>query len=160
MATLIAEFTVVGTPVSQGSMRSFERAGRTFTKSANAGPLEKWRGDVRNAVRIVSYARRGPEDLGPLPTSKPVSLRLEFRLPRPKGHFLPVNSKRPEPVLREGMPSWWPGGKDVDKLARAVLDALTNVLYQDDAQVVSLGAVKRLTDPGEQPGVDVRVVAL
>jgi Holliday junction resolvase RusA-like endonuclease len=31
----------------------------------------------------------------------------------------------------------------VDKLCRAVLDALTGILYHDDAQVVSLNASKR-----------------
>lgn len=157
MAELIAEFTVVGTPVPQGSMRSFERAGRTFTKSSNAGPLEKWRGDIRNACTRLWHGR---DLMVPELSSAPIQIRLVFRQERPKGHYLPANSKRPEPVLREGMPTWWPGGKDLDKLARAVLDALTNVLYQDDSQVVSLGAVKRFAEPGEQPGVDVRVVAL
>lgn len=155
MDALIAEFTVVGTPVPQGSMRSFERAGRTFTKAGNAGPLERWRGDIRNAF----YAAHDQGHMNPR-DGRPVSMRLVFRQERPKGHYLPANSKRAEPVLRDGMPIWWPGGKDLDKLCRAVLDALTNVLYQDDAQVVSLGAVKRFADPGEQPGVDVRVVAL
>lgn len=154
MTTLIAEFTVVGTPVPQGSMRSFERAGRTFTKSSNAGPLEKWRGDVRNAFTstiVMAWTIR----------TQPISMRLTFRVARPKSHFLPANSKRPEAVLRSsGVADYVTGAPDIDKAARAVLDALTGLLYEDDSLVVVLGAVKRYANPGEQPGVDVRVSAL
>ena len=72
---------------------------------------------------------------------------MRFYLPRPasasKTKKLPA-SKRP----------------DLDKLARAVLDALTDVIFEDDSQVVSLGAFKYITNPGQQPGVKVTVYEL
>lgn len=58
----------------------------------------------------------------------PVRLRIEFVFPRPAS--CPKSRKYPA-VL-----------PDVDKCSRAVLDALTSVLYQDDAQVVQLIAAK------------------
>jgi hypothetical protein len=43
---------------------------------------------------------------------------------------------------------------DIDKLVRAVLDGLTDVVYRDDEQVTSLTAVKQY---GEQEGVWIRI---
>jgi hypothetical protein len=54
---------------------------------------------------------------------------------------------------------------DLDKLVRAVGDALTGILYRDDAQIVSLNASKRFAGLGgdgvlEQPGVHLAWLAL
>ena len=161
MSTLLAEFTVVGTPVPQGSTRAFagkkgtKAAGKVFTTNDPTGSIGKWRSDVKGACE-----RNPVPVLQPLPTSAPVSMRLTFRLPRPKKHFLPVNGMRLFPQLRADAPTWAIGKPDGDKLERAVLDALTGLLYVDDAQVVVVGKTKRYVNPGEQPGVDVRVTAL
>ena len=37
----------------------------------------------------------------------------------------------------------WPARRDIDKLSRAVLDALSRIAYQDDQQVTNLSATKR-----------------
>jgi len=47
---------------------------------------------------------------------------------------------------------------DLDKLVRAVFDALTNVVFKDDSQVVSVFASKRLAGPGDTVGVTVEVL--
>lgn len=156
MTTLIAEFTVVGTPVPQGSMQAFVRGGKPHVVAGNAGPLEKWRGDIRSAFAEAN---------GPVATALdqfvqdgPVSMRLTFRLARPKSHYLPATKSRPRPELKADAPTW--GGKgDLDKLVRAVLDALTGISYEDDKQVVVLGATKEYS-PAGRAGVDVRVSAL
>lgn len=73
---------------------------------------------------------------GPL-LKGPVEVKFLFLLPRLKT------------VLRT-----YPTGKfegDIDKLVRAVLDAMTGSVYEDDCQVVTLTGSKRYTD-GE-PGV-------
>jgi crossover junction endodeoxyribonuclease RusA len=44
------------------------------------------------------------------------------------------------------------GSPDIDKVCRAVLDALTGILYRDDAQVVALSAVKTYADGYGAPG--------
>lgn len=166
MTTLIAEFTVVGTPIPQGSARAFagkgKAAGRAFLTNDPTGSISKWRGDIRSAYqeqrRIATL--RGWVDPPEGPVEGPISMRLAFRIARPKSHFLPANGKRPAPEFRLDAPEWVTGPPDADKLERAVLDALTGVLYLDDAQVVVIGATKKYANPGEQPGVDVRVSAL
>lgn len=73
-----------------------------------------------------------------------VGVILKFTMPRPASApktKKPLASKRP----------------DIDKLARAILDALTDVVFQDDSQVVTLSAFKYIADPGEQPGVKVSI---
>lgn len=154
MTILIAEFTVVGTPVPQGSTRAFSRGGKVHTTNDPTGTIERWRGDIRSAMRQTG------QGAPPTPAAGPISMRLTFRLPRPKSHYLPANGKRPTPVLRDDAPHWAIGKPDGDKLERAVMDALTGVAYVDDAQVVVTGKQKVYADPGEQPGVDVRVSSL
>lgn len=56
----------------------------------------------------------------------PVSVSLDFRIPRPK------TVSRESPSVRP----------DLDKLVRAVLDALTGRAWADDGQVVQLTASK------------------
>lgn len=73
----------------------------------------------------------------------PVWLTLTFRLVRPKS--LP---------RRVGLPAKRP---DLDKLVRAIGDALKGVLYRDDGQVVSIDASKRFCLEGEAPGVLIEV---
>ena len=73
-----------------------------------------------------------------------VGVFLRFILPRPasapKTKYSPA-SKRP----------------DIDKLSRAILDAITGVILEDDSQVVFLNARKIIASPGEQPGVRIVV---
>jgi crossover junction endodeoxyribonuclease RusA len=75
--------------------------------------------------------------------SGPVAVALAFRMPRPK------SSKPGQPADKR---------PDLDKLVRAVLDALTSAgMYEDDARVVDLRASKQLSEPGTSPGVWVTV---
>ncbi len=48
---------------------------------------------------------------------------------------------------------------DLDKLARAILDALTHTVIADDSQVVELYAHKRLAEIGEAPRARITVHA-
>lgn len=73
---------------------------------------------------------------GPL-LDGPVAVELLFLIPRPKT------------VVRQ-----YPTGRyegDLDKHARAILDAMTGIVYKDDSQVVDMPVKKRYTDG--QPGV-------
>lgn len=49
---------------------------------------------------------------------------------------------------------------DADKVLRAVSDALTNVAYADDSQLISVKATKRYCQPGEEERtvITVRVI--
>lgn len=71
----------------------------------------------------------------------PVALSITFHLKRGK------TVKRKYPIVR--------GTGDLDKLERAILDALTGVAYVDDVQVVHISSWKHYTD-GE-PGAGVTI---
>lgn len=132
---VLAIVAVPGLPVPQGSVTAMmSKAGRPFVKSVKPS-LAQYRADVREEVR-----RRMAVD-GPLPG--PMSIRIEFLFPRPKAHYNARGGLTPRAPAH---PAKRP---DVDKLARAVLDALTGLVWADDAQVVRLLAVKAYSTKGE-----------
>ena len=107
----------------------------------------EWRSQVQQAVAEAQY----PTIVGP------VELRLGFEMPHLTSHYLPVNSKRSVPELRDGIPPPTVA-PDLDKLVRCVCDAITDAgLWRDDAQVVTLHAAKRY---GRIPGVRITVIEL
>jgi crossover junction endodeoxyribonuclease RusA len=146
-------FTVAGLPIAQGSTAAFSRGGKIHTTNDPKGKINRWRGDVRTAYETSWDATIVARTL----LSGPVSMRLRFRFPRPAWHFLPVNARRAFPELRSTAPVWVSGPPDVDKLCRAILDALTGLVYVDDAQVAAVNATKRYVVGGERAGVDVVV---
>jgi crossover junction endodeoxyribonuclease RusA len=131
------EFAVRGLPQAQGSARAFVAGGRAII-ATNANrprtPLGAWR------TAIATEARDAIAE-APL-LEGPLTVRVAFVMPRPRSHYLPANSRRPLPVLRLDAPSWDTRKPDVDKLQRALFDALTNVVWRDDAQVTEVRALK------------------
>jgi Holliday junction resolvase RusA-like endonuclease len=92
------------------------------------------------------------------PLLGPVSLEVEFRpAARPQAHWLPAGIRRAARVLRLDAPLWHASTPDIDKLCRAVMDALTSVVWIDDRQVARLVASKRWPDEGEAPGASIRI---
>lgn len=140
-------FEVEGLPVAEGSMRGFVVGSRAVITHDRRPHLLLWREAVREAARLQG---------GGLMPNGPVSVWLSFRLPRPKSHFLPVNRSRPRPVLRPDAPLYPSTKPDLDKLTRAVFDAMTGVVFDDDAQVALMSVGKKYGDPG----VAVEVTAL
>ena len=121
---------VPGTPVPQGSMRSVG-PGRLI--HSNAPALIDW----RETVRFYAAQKMGD---APLITG-PVYVLAEFHLPRP--------TSRPK---RDMLPDRKP---DLDKLVRAILDALTGTVIVDDARVVQIYAGKRYADDSAGAFVEV-----
>ena len=114
-------FFVHGKAEPQGSTRAFIVAGKPIITSANKN-LKDWRTIVQLAAMNHAHMFDGA-----------VEVVLHFHLPRPASLPKKVthNVKRP----------------DVDKLARACLDAMTGVFFKDDSQVVALEAYKHYADP-------------
>lgn len=79
-----------------------------------------------------------------------------FVMPRPKSHY---RTGRNAHLLRDSAPTAPAGKPDVDKLSRAVLDAIssTKTVWGDDAQVTDLHAIKRYTELGEKPGCHIHI---
>ena len=130
---VVLTIEVHGVPVPQGSMRAFARNGHAWATSDNPR-TRPWKAAVTaEAARVVASMGWPTPAYG----RDPVGVSIVFRLPRPKGHhgtrgqLLPSAPKYPA-VL-----------PDIDKLARAILDALTGVVWRDDAQVVALDVYKR-----------------
>lgn len=140
-------FEVAGRPIPQGSARAFagkgKAAGRAFITNDPTGSISKWRGDIRSAIADLRPDR---------PAAGPVRMVLIFGFARPKAHYLGLTSTRRVPVLRPDAPTFHLAAPDTDKLERAVLDALTGVVYLDDSQVFDVAGRKRWVEPGE-PGL-------
>jgi Holliday junction resolvase RusA-like endonuclease len=96
--------------------------------------LAQWRASIRLAAR----------NAGAVILTAPVFISISFGCVRPQAQTRLLGGKRiPLPKYINARPAVAP---DLDKLVRAVLDALTGVCYEDDAQVVSLGARKVYSD--------------
>lgn len=115
-----AQFFVPGRPIPQGSLKFIN--GHAI--HVRAQDLALWRADIANQARVCY-----PEKL-----QGAVSVALHFVFNRPK------SVKRAEPSIRP----------DLDKLIRAVLDGLIDVVYRDDEQVTHLVSSKSY---GENQGV-------
>lgn len=134
-------FEVPGEPQPQGSTKAFRHrhTGRVMVTSDNAR-LRPWRDAV------CWHARQALAGRGAL--VGPVEVVVEFRFARPGGHF----GKR---GLRPTAPREHIVRPDLDKLVRAVLDALSEAgVWRDDAQVVETKARKRYH---AQPGAAIEV---
>ena len=130
MSALLS-FTVYGKPEPQGSARAFVVKGRAVVTSANPN-IKGWRDLIASEARVQMQ--------GLPPVGGPVEVRASFYLPRPK------SVKRVRPTVKP----------DLDKLARGVLDSLTNVVYRDDAQVTNLQVSKHyVTDEVPNPCVGI-----
>lgn len=121
-------YRVIGRPVPQGSMvASYNRKmGVAHVHHVQGAALALWRSEVRN----------GAIQAGATLTVAPVAIYITFGMPRPKLQTRVRYGKVVvKPLYREALPDVAP---DLDKLTRAVMDALTGVCYRDDAQVCIL----------------------
>lgn len=117
------EFAVDGVPIPQGSKTAFVVGKRAVVTDANKGTLKPWRALV-TAAALDALARSFQD-----PLEGAIDVEVVFSFVRPKS----VPLTRVYPSVKP----------DVDKLARAVLDGLTDSgLFRDDAQVVRLVATK------------------
>lgn len=127
---------VPGVPAAQGSKRHVGN-GRMVEMSKRLGP---WRAAIAEAIVEAGW------HLDPV-LAGPVEVGLEFLLKRPGYHF---GTGRNAGQIRPAAPTWHDKRGDLDKLTRAVFDALTDSgAIRDDAQIAVLRAVKRWsTTPG------------
>jgi len=109
-------FYVDGTPRTKGSWRPIRRAdGGTFMKPST---------DEKPWAMAVAWSARAAKAVKiPKPKAVHVSIWFDFVEPKKATNHFPKG--------------------DADKLARSVLDALTGIAYDDDAQVSTLIVHKR-----------------
>ena len=124
-------FRVYGMPVAKGSMRAFMHNGKPILTTTAKG-LGEW------SQKIAAAANGRTTQM-----QSPARVELTFYLPRPKTlkKSIVYPAKRP----------------DIDKLARAVLDALTGIAWHDDAQVTYLCAMKVYASDKAPPGAQIDI---
>lgn len=129
-------FTVLGRPQPAGSKRGFQHphAGRIVVVDD-----AKWSRPWKQEVASTALAYRPAELL-----AGPLVLELTFYVARPRGHY---GTGRNAARLRPSAPAFPTTKPDATKLLRAVEDALTGVIWRDDAQVVDQHVYKRYGTP-------------
>lgn len=127
---------VAGVPVGQGNMKGYNVNGTVRVVHKNASKLEIWRTTIADAI-----GRQLGEELELM--TGPLWISAAFRLPRP----------RKIPKENKGYPIGKLSG-DADHYLRALGDALTGVLIDDDSRIVHVkDLTKTYANPGAQPGV-------
>jgi len=120
-------------------------AQRPIITHARGKTLAEWRA----AIVQAAIKARVPVMLGP------VFVKLLIILPAP--------TSRPSVLTTQKQMDYWlrPWRQpDLDKLSRSIADAMTGVVFNDDAQIVRLLAEKVYANEGERPGVDITIEAL
>lgn len=158
------EFIVPGRPVSKGSVVK----GRWGGYHDTAKGIDDWLAAIQHQAAVAmegAYRRRAEmfkvpaiDKTGPVVLSafsSAVMVDATFVLRRPKSTI--IDGKRWDLTKPETPPHI--KKPDSDKLVRAVLDAMTGIVYNDDAQVVEHHARKRLADIGETPGAIILVTS-
>lgn len=135
MSADVASFWAGGTPQPQGSKRlgRNKATNKPVLIDDNDAKLKPWRTIVAMRARAAWSGRP--------PMTGPVELQLTFWLPRGS-------------TVRRWRPTVKP---DLDKLTRAVFDALTTAkVWKDDSQAVSVQVSKHYAEAGMTgPGVSV-----
>jgi len=134
--------TVYGKPITQGSKTKT----RWGMRDSNGKTLSPWRDNVRSAALEVYNYSGNPFG------GDPVNVNIYFTFARPTNHYGTGRNKAFVKASAPPFPSSHAIG-DIDKLARACLDALTDAgIWKDDSQVVLLTASK--TWVGDHSGLD------
>lgn len=135
------EFFVPGKPAPGGSKKGYSRGKHTSIVDAN-DKVKPW------MTQVAFFAAENYT--GPL-LEGPLSVTFVFFRLRPKGHF---GTGRNSGMLKVSAKIAPDGRPDVLKLARAAEDALSGVVYKDDAQIVDEHLYDRY---GERPGLAVSI---
>ena len=124
---------VPGKAEPQGSKKAFVINGRAVLVDASGGN-KAWR-------KLVTEAIKSHKDYIRFPGA--VNVSLSFFMQRAKSNKTTLMAQKP----------------DIDKLARSVLDAMTDsMVIEDDARVIYLTVSKRWNDePDALPGVFIHV---
>lgn len=121
---------VPGIAITKGSKTlSRTKSGRYFMREANSGKLTRWMNVIGMEAR--RQMRR--------PFQGAIALTCEFFFVKPKS------------VRRRSLPHVKP---DLDKLVRAVNDALESIAFDNDSRVTTIRAIKRYSD---KPGVRITI---
>lgn len=130
-----------GIPQQQGSKT---RGANGVSFEANK-KLKPWRAD---AISVLQDHYQDDQ-----PISEPVHVHALFRFPRPKSHY---RTGRYSGQVKDSAPYYRPSPPDLDKLERALGDALTQAgVIKDDALIVGWHCLKTYTS--QRPHTELRI---
>ena len=148
MSTLT--FQVTGEPKGQPRTRAFARKMGSVhvARFYDSDVADAWKSAVQ--IALLEMLKQTSWEL----TLGPVSVSLNFAMPRPKSHFGAKGLKPSAPVHHVGKP-------DADNTCKLILDQITRsgCVWRDDSQVVSL-TVHKFWATGAEQGCSVSISTL
>jgi Holliday junction resolvase RusA-like endonuclease len=157
----VISFSVRGTPGSKGSAQAFvvpgKNGGRPSARVVTGGAkstrakLKAWDGAVREAAAAAIGNVGAPPFV-----AIPIGVIIEFRLRRPASHF---RTGKHAGELKPDAPRFPAVKPDTDKLVRSTLDAMTGIVFDDDARV-SRFAIDRVYASAGDEGASITVAPL
>ncbi len=134
----VASIVVYGSPATMGSKRiGRSRAGVPIVLDANDAGLRSWQQQVTLEMRRVRPV---------VPWDCAVSVSIVVYVDRPRSHF---GTGRNAGKLKDNAPYCPASGRDLDKVARALLDCGKNAgWYTDDQRVSDLVVIRRYAREG------------
>lgn len=135
-------FRIEGKASPAGSKRAFiyNPKGGGPPKAAVTDACKDSRMFKNLVADCARHAYNGPLLIGP------VALTVVFHVARPKGHY---GSGRNAAKVKDSSPPFPTGKPDLLKLARAIEDAITGIIWRDDSQIVVEKLVKVYDDHHE-----------
>jgi crossover junction endodeoxyribonuclease RusA len=125
---------IPGTPQQQGSKT---RTPQGSTREANRD-LAPWRADAIACLRRAALDQWGHAAESPI--TDPVRVNVWFIYARPKSHY---GTGRNAGIVKASAPYYKASAPDLDKLQRALGDALTQAgILRDDALIVAWNSAK------------------
>lgn len=135
------QFDVIGIPKAQPRAKACIRG--LHASVYDPGTANDWKTSVKVAAA---------QAWNKLQFTAPVSLSIEFRIPRPKSHF------RASGDLKPNAPVWAGRKPDLDNLEKAIMDALTDLgVWSDDALVVSKATRKVFCQSTGERGASLKI---
>ena len=147
MGKLVCDIWVPGIPKPGGSKRGFIVKKRG-AKKARVAIVDDC---SRNADWMARVAQFGRAAYTGVPINDPLRVAFFFVVQRPKNHF---GSGRNSRHLKPSAPAYPDIRPDTTKFIRSTEDALTGVVWRDDARIVDQLATKRY---GPEPGCRIMV---
>lgn len=131
----LVSFTVYGVPAPQGSKTVANSGGKSWVRDDNP-KTEPWRNAVAAQATEAMHGRA--------PFAGPTRLEATFAFARPRSHF---RTGKHAGQLRPNAPVYCDRRPDLDKLLRAIGDALSGIVIADDARLVEVAAAKVYGSP-------------
>lgn len=117
----------------------------TIVVDQESAVLKSWMQDIKSTA--ITEWRKSHSGY----SLEAFTIDITFRMDRPQSHY---RTGRFSDTLKDSAPEYPIVRPDLDKLARAVNDALTKVIFKDDSQVVQM-LIKKVY--GFPEGIKVRI---